>query len=267
MKRFRSYVRIQIRLLSVYRFENVMRCLYGLLAMYAVRALWIAIWKDNSALVERDLPEMITYAMAAMALDIVFYHSGDNSIHTYMSHQVRNGNIDADLLCPMDFQQMMLYRNASRILVLFFMNVLPVTAFAVLFMGFQLPASPGNTVIFFLSLFLAYFAVFGTDFLLGLLAMGIKNTRYVSWSYRAVSDFFSGKLVPLWLFPSALRAVSLCLPFRCIYDIPLNIWIGSYSAAETARALLLQLFWAAALLLLGRACWHSVQKHYSVQGG
>lgn len=267
MKRFHSYVRMQIRILSVYRFEHVMRCLYGLLAMYAVRTLWIAIWKDNSALVERDLPEMITYAMAAMALDIIFYHSGDNSIHTYMSHQVRKGNIDADLLCPMDFQQMMLFRNAARILVLFFTSVLPVTVFAVLFMDFQLPASAGNAIIFFLSLFLAYFVVFGTDFLLGLLAMVIKNTRYVSWTYRAVSDFFSGKLVPLWLFPAALRAAALCLPFRCIYDIPLNIWIGSFSAAETVRSLLLQFFWAVTLLLLGRLCWHSVQKHYTVQGG
>lgn len=267
MKRFLSFVQLQIRLLSVYRFEQVTRCLYGLLAMYAVRMLWTVIWNENPALVGRELPDMITYAMAAMALDIIFYPDGDNSIHTYMSRQARSGNIDGDLLRPMDFQRMMLLRNASRMLVQFIATVLPVTVFAVLFMGFRLPDSAGTVLLFFLSLIPAYFVLFGADFLMGLLAMVIKNTRYVSWAYRALGAFFSGKLVPLWLFPAALRTVSLALPFRCIYDIPLNIWTGAFSPAETVRSLLLQFFWALALFLLGRVCWHSVRKRYTVQGG
>lgn len=267
MKRFFSYVQLQFRHLPFYRFEHMMRCLYGLLAMFAVRALWTSLWRENPSLVGKDLPEMITYAMSAMAIDILFYPGGDNSVHVYMSRRSRNGSIEADLLCPMDFQHMMLLGNASRILVLLLTTVLPVTLFAFLAMDFRLPASAGNAAFFFLSLILAYFVFFGTDFLLGLLAMVIKNTRYVSWAYRAISDFFSGKLVPLWIFPAALRTVSYFLPFRCVYDIPLNIWICSFSPEETARALLTQLFWAVFLFLMGRICWHSVRKRYTVQGG
>lgn len=41
-----------------------MKILYGLLAMYGARCLWTALYRQNPALLERTLPEMITYGGA-----------------------------------------------------------------------------------------------------------------------------------------------------------------------------------------------------------
>mgnify|MGYP000419372070 CR=1 FL=1 len=124
MRCYAAFVRQQLRALTLYRFEFFVKILYGLLAMYGARCLWTALYRQNPALLERTLPEMITYAMLAMALDMVFYPSGDNSVQSYMNEQVRRGSIDTDLLRPMDFQIQMLSRNSSYILCMLLVLVL-----------------------------------------------------------------------------------------------------------------------------------------------
>ena len=69
MRCYAAFVRQQLRALTLYRFEFFVKILYGLLAMYGARCLWTALYRQNPALLERTLPEMITYAMLAMALD------------------------------------------------------------------------------------------------------------------------------------------------------------------------------------------------------
>ncbi len=267
MKCFLTYVRQHLHALALYRFAYITKLIYGLLAMFAVRSLWVALYANQLELDGRSLMEMITYAMAAMALDLIFYPQGENSVHTYMSHQVRTGNIDTDLLRPMGFQRQMLYRNAGYMIVTFVSLVLPAVFAGMLFMGFRPPADILSGLLFALSLVMAYFVLFSLNFLLGLVTMLIKNTFYIVWAYRGLSDFFSGKLVPIWIFPAGLRTVSGFMPFRCIYDIPLNIYIGALTGSECARALLFQLFWAVSLMLLGQILWRAVHRRYTVQGG
>ena len=114
MRCYRAFLRQQMSSLRLYRFEFVVRILYGCLAMYGARCLWSALHAQNPALLGRSLPDMITYAMLAMALDMIFYPAGDNAVYAHMNTQVKSGSIDTDLLRPMGFQRQMLYRNASR---------------------------------------------------------------------------------------------------------------------------------------------------------
>ena len=254
MRCYAAFVRQQLRALTLYRFEFFVKILYGLLAMYGARCLWTALYRQNPALLERTLPEMITYAMLAMALDMVFYPSGDNSVQSYMNEQVRRGSIDTDLLRPMDFQLQMLFRNSSYILCM-------------LLMGMRLPASPLHAAAFAVSLALAYLVLFSLNFLLGLLSMLVMNVKQIAWAYRGLVSLLSGALIPLWLFPAGLRAALGALPFRCIYDVPLNVYTGALNGGALAGQLALQLAWAAALFALGRAAWHAVHRRMTVQGG
>lgn len=267
MRCYAAFVRQQLRALTLYRFEFFVKILYGLLAMYGARCLWTALYRQNPALLERTLPEMITYAMLAMALDMVFYPSGDNSVQSYMNEQVRRGSIDTDLLRPMDFQLQMLSRNSSYILCMLLVLVLPACTAGMLLMGMRLPASPLHAAAFAVSLALAYLVLFSLNFLLGLLSMLVMNIKQIAWAYRGLVSLLSGALIPLWLFPARLRAALGALPFRCIYDVPLNVYTGALNGGALAGQLALQLAWAAALFALGRAAWHAVHRRMTVQGG
>ncbi len=267
MKCYRAFLRQQVNSLTLYRFEFFFQVLYGCVAMYGAKCLWHALHAQNPQLLGRSLPDVITYAMLAMALNIIFYPSGDNAVYSYMNAQVKSGSIDTDLLRPMGFQRMMLYRNASRMSVLLLVLVIPAWLLAVLFMGMQLPHTPWHFLAFVVSLGLSYLVLFSLNFLLGLLGMITMDIRHISWAYRGVVDLLSGKLVPLWLFPPLLVGLSNLLPFRCIYDIPLNIYTGAFTGGQLLWQLAFQGIWALGLMLLGRVAWRKVRLRLTVQGG
>ena len=256
-----------LKAITFYRFEFYSKILYGCIAMYGVRCLWTALHAQNASLLERSLPDMITYATLAMALDMIFYPAGDNSVHTYMNDQIRKGSIDTDLLRPMGFQRQMLYRNSSRMLSNVLLLVVPACLFAQIFMGQQLPATGLHALAFIPSLVLSYFVLFSLNFLLGLLGIITLNIRYISWAYRSLVCLLSGQLVPLWLFPNSLQTILYLLPFRCIYDIPLNIYTGAISIQGLSSSLLFQLFWACSLMVLGQLLWRLTRRRLTVQGG
>lgn len=267
MKCYLAFLRQQLRAVTFYRFEFYAQILYGCIAMYGIRCLWTALYAQNPSLLERTLPDMITYATLAMALDMIFYPAGDNSVHTYMNNQIRKGSIDTDLLRPMGFQRQMLYRNSSRMLSNVILLVIPACLIAQIIMGQKLPSTILHAIAFIPSLILSYLVLFSLNFLLGLLGIITLNIRYISWAYRSLVCLLSGQLVPLWLFPDSLQTILYLLPFRCIYDIPLNIYTGAISIETLFFSLLFQLIWACTLIMLGQILWRLTSKRLTVQGG
>ena len=85
------------------------------------------------------------------------------------------------------------------------------------------------------------------NFILGLLSMVTMNIRNINWGYNALLRFFSGQMVPLWIFPSVLGVISDFLPFRCIYAIPMSIYIGNYARTDMLGALTVQFTWIVTL--------------------
>lgn len=265
MRCFLSFLRQSARVESIYRFDFWMRVLYTLIAMLGAKWLWEALYAQNPDIVGRDLPMMTTYAMLAMALDWVL-----SSLYAptgYMTNQVRSGAIDTDLLKPIGFHRHMLYRSAGEMLLKLLVQALPAVVFAMLFLGMRPPASWAHGLLFLVSFGLGYLVLFSLNFLLGLLGMVTLNIRYLGWAYGGVVGLLSGKLVPLWLFPAGVRAVIGVLPFRFIYDVPLNIYTGATGGMEMLALIALQAVWALLLLALGQRVWRRVQYRLVVQGG
>ncbi|MEZ7872295.1 MAG: ABC-2 family transporter protein, partial [Eubacteriales bacterium] len=81
------------------------------------------------------------------------------------------------------------------------------------------------------------------------------------------ADFLAGGTVPLPFFPPALRTIAELLPFAAMQNMPLRLYSGHIAGAEAAQGIALQVFWAAALILLGRALMKRALKRVTVQGG
>lgn len=140
MRVFLASLRMEKRSAGVYREDFLLKVLYSIIAMYGVRSLWVALYGQDPAILGRPLPSMITYAMLAVALDIIFYPSAlSTAPQNYISQQVRSGRIDIDLLRPVDLQRQLLARNGSAALFGAVWLVLPAWALGVLFLGMELP--------------------------------------------------------------------------------------------------------------------------------
>lgn len=120
---------------------------------------------------------------------------------------------------------------------------------------------------FLCSLICSVIVSFFMNFILGLLSMVTMNIRNINWGYNALLRFFSGQMVPLWIFPSVLGVISDFLPFRCIYAIPMSIYIGNYAGMDILGALTVQFTWIFVLWLTSRLLMKRVFTRVMIQGG
>ena len=124
-----------------------------------------------------------------------------------------------------------------------------------------------NVVLFLVSLALAVVVSFGFRFLYNSAAFWLVDVRGVVTLSITVSVFFSGLVLPLAFFPTWLRTVAHALPFASALQTPIDLWLGKYHGLSIAGVLALQVFWALALLGLGRLALRLGARKLVVQGG
>jgi ABC-2 type transport system permease protein len=265
MKLFLSFARMSMVELTQYLFEFWMEVLASFLSMYGVFWLWNTLYRHRPELFEISLDQMLTYAMLAMILD--FFLNATNLPRWYITQRIRTGDIQMDLLRPLDLPFHLLARSSGMTLFTLLIPGLPAILLGVGLLGLQGPASLQAGLLFAPSLVLAFLVSFGLQFLLGMIAVYAIEVRRISWVYFAVTRFFSGQMFPLWIFPPLLARIAALLPFQALVGIPLSIYIGQLEGLQAVGAVGLQAVWAAALLLLGRFVWSRAHRRLIVQGG
>ncbi len=261
---FWAFFRNEFYNVSAYKASFWMRMVYNMLMMYSVGYVWRALYASGAGNASVPLPLMITYAVLGIVLESVM-HPG-NGPQTYMAGQVRSGAIEMDILKPMDFQFQMLAKNMSSMLVRVGILVAPSLVLAGFLFGLQRPTALGLTGCV-ISLCLGMGVGFMLNFMLGLTGMLTMHIRNINWGYNATVRFFSGQMVPLWIFPGALSAAADLLPFRCLYAIPMTIYIGEAAGTDMLALLGIQVAWLAVLFVCSRLLMRHVCEKLMIQGG
>ena len=265
MKLFLSFARQSFISMTMYRFEFWMQVLGSFITMYGAYWLWTTLYLHRPDLFPTSLEQMVTYAMLAMILN--FFLNPSNFPRYYITDQMRSGDIQMDLLRPLDLHFHLLARSFGTTLYSLMIPCLPAFLLGVLFLGLRAPASLLAGVLFLPSLVLAFLVAFSLQFLIGLVSIYTIGAQRIGWFYGAVMRFFSGEMIPLWIFPPLLAQIAVLLPFQALVGIPLSIYIGRLDGVQAAQAMGLQAAWALGLTLVGRLFWSRAYRKLTVQGG
>jgi len=233
--------------------------------MYGVYCLWNILYTQNAKELEVNLNQIITYGILGVALQASLITA--MGPQRYIASQIRMGSIDTDLVKPIDFHLHMLARNFGETAFRFITATIPTLIIGFIFLGFELPCDLFNGFAFAFSIALGYLIQFSLNFILGILAIVSVDIKNISWAYISLVSFFSGDMIPLWLFPTALRSIAEIMPFKCIFYIPISIYIGNFSRIMVIKEVLFQLIWCIVLLLLGRIFWICAYSRIKIQGG
>ncbi len=259
-----AFLRNEFYNMSIYRASFWMNFIYTFLMMYSVGYVWRALYTANPSVTGVPLPQMISYAVLGVALEAILHPR--NGPQGYIMEQVRKGTIEMDIMKPIDFQFYMFAKNMGSIAVRFLFLVLPSVIAAFFLFSLELPGLQAFLG-FLCSLTFSVIISFFLNFIIGLLSMVTMNIRNINWGYNALLRFFSGQMVPLWIFPGVLGIVSDILPFRCIYAIPMSIYIGNYAGVEMLGALGVQAAWILVLWPASRLLMRRVFTRVMIQGG
>jgi ABC-2 type transport system permease protein len=263
VKTFWAFARQHFHATAIYRMDFWLWLTAILILMYGVRWIWITLYTQRPGAFGVSLQQMVTYGVLSMAIHNIFY----TGPQYYMAQQVRSGAIDLDLLKPLDFHFHMLARSTGEAMFRIIVMIFPALLFGYFLLDLQPPAGWQTLFLFLLALLLGYLVNFHLDFLLGSIALLTLEVHSIDWAFHATSRFFSGQVVPLWLFPGALGILAEVLPFRSIIYIPLSIYTGVLSGDAIAQSIGFQLLWLTILWGISRLFWQRVQARLVSQGG
>lgn len=267
MKVIWSFTRQAFHNNVIYRVEYWMQLISSLLMMYSIHWIWKTLYTEHPDSFVLSLEQMTSYGVLGMALETVF--NPGQGPQMYISSQIKSGSIETDLIKPLDFHLHMLARNFGEFLFRLCTIVLPAIFIGFMFLHLQPPSSVIQGFLFGISLLLGYLILFSLNFLLGLVSIFTLDLRNITWAYNSLVRFFSGQMVPIWLFPVWLGSLAGFLPFKCIYYIPLTIYTGNADSNRfwILKSLMFEVIWIFILVAMSRWVWEKVKTKIIVQGG
>jgi len=183
-----------------------------------------------------------------------------------MTMEIRGGTFSMRLLRPVHplFQW-----SAENVAAIPMRGVvaLPVIGILLWFARGQLSHDPVHWLLLIPALAGAWLLYFLVQAIIGTLALRWESAASLFEAWLGFSNILSGYLIPLDLFPRAIRSVSLALPFRFQLSYPIELMLGRWSRGEALELLLAQWLYVALFFALTRVAWRSGLRHYAAYGG
>ena len=250
-----------------YRLSIFVTLFGNLVYLVLIYFLWSAIYASSGTDVVNGmtLNDTLVYLVLATAL----FNFLEVFLVWEMSRDIQSGGIVLKLLKPMSFRRYSFWSFFGENIVSFFLTFLPTFIIINVLTRGSIPMGL-NLVFFMISVLLALNINFSVDMIVATICLHTESTWGINMVKECIVLLLSGASIPLAFFPEKLRALVQLLPFRCIYDTPLSILLqkeGYTVESGVFSALLMQLFWFAALALLGSIFWKFSLKKITVNGG
>lgn len=247
----------------IYRANTIIYAITSMLYLLIQFSIWQALYATQATIEQVSLPQMLTYCV----INQLVRAFTDDEISSNLGAKIRSGEIGGDFVRPINLKLYLIADQLGNSVYEFCFNFIPIVIITVLCGAFTLPASVFHGVAFIVSLVLGIFLNYLIGYALGLIAFWVKNSGYVSWLMRAMTNLFGGTVIPFWFYPPALQKIAMLLPFRYITFEPISIYLGQTAKTEILSAIGMQLLWIAVVYLLGRLMWAKAEKRVVVQGG
>lgn len=262
MKKYTAFIRCGFLEGCAYR-NNLIT---GMLANFIQTAVLYYVWK--SVFLYHDVVGGYTWDLMRRYVFVSFLCNGALSFRFEMqtSRRIIKGDIILDLLKPATYRGMLLFRLAGNAIVEF-----GITFVFTGILYFCVNGTEGLTawraILFLFSLLLGQGVKFGIQYLFSLLCFYTDNAYGVSKAREVLTNFFSGAIVPLAMFPEMFRKAVVWFPFQGIVYTPCSIFIGTYSLTEALQAIGIQAAWIGILWLCGGLFWKKASSVISLYGG
>jgi ABC-2 type transport system permease protein len=225
--------------------------------------IWKAIYEHSDKIEGFDFGHMLTYISVGWIIRSFYF----NNIDQELAIAVTEGKLAMDLIKPVRVQSMYIAQAFGESLFRMALLSAPTAVVLLIVYPIQKPASFVHFAGFFVSVFMSFFIVAGINFCVGTFAIRLKSILGLLRAKYFLLELFSGLLIPISFFPKLFQDIFNFLPFQYISYVPVLIYLGKISGLGILKSLAIQVFWFAALMLMGHALWQWSSKKITIQGG
>lgn len=267
MKKYLSFFKLRFSMGLQYR----VAALAGIVCQFAWGGMAIlafhAFYETDPASFPMDFQATASYIWMQQAfLGLLSVGAMDNAIF----ETIHSGDVVYEVCRPVDLYAMWFSNTSAMRIARALLRCVPpliVAAFLPKPFGLMAPPSLAAFLLFLVSLCLALLVTTSFCMIVYILTFYTISYRGVRLVAVSLSDFMMGGIVPLPFFPEGFRQFAELLPFSCMENVPLRAYSGDLSGPPMVRAILLQVFWIIALVLIGKALERKALRRVVVQGG
>ena len=263
MKKYFYVFKTQLIRSFTYRFDVYGNVIMQTIIMVTTAFFWKALFRDTVFSNGMTADSMLTYTIMSSVMSVLFTTRVERRIQS----SVQKGSITTEMMHPVNVFGVYFAEDAGAVAGLFFQNLMPVLLIGSLLIKVPVISDIKAIPLFAASLILSM----GINWLLAVL--------FGMWAFTAVDidalvqvkkhlvRLLSGSIIPIWFFPRWFRTILEAMPFVYIYQLPLDIYVGSAGQGDILRRMLIQLCWFVVLGTMFVVVQKKVLKKVMVQGG
>lgn len=267
LRKYIALVRAGIMESLHFRLGTAVTLFANLIYLVLVYFLWKAVYDSSGFDVVNGMT--FTDTMIYLILATALFNFLEMFIVWDMSRSIQSGGIILDLLKPMQYRSYKFWSYSGSHVSQFVLAFIPTFIVVMIVTKGAIPIGL-NLVRFMVSVILALVINFSIEMLVATLCLYTESTWGINIVKETIVLVLSGASIPLAFFPESIRNIISWLPFRAIYDIPLQVLLnkgGSDTLEGLAKMWGMQLGWCVILGLAGVLFWNHAVKKITVNGG
>ena len=263
MTPYRAILSARFRMLLQYRSAALAGVITQVFWGFIRVMIFSAFYASTPAVQPISREQTVTYIWLGQALLAMMPWRVDGEVRGL----IRTGTVAYELLRPVRLYGLWYARALAGLTAPTLLRAAPLLTLAGLFFGLQPPASPAALGAFVLALAGSLLVGAAITTLMTILMLWTISGEGINVLIGSAVWLLTGIMIPLPLLPPWAQPLLSALPFRAIFDTPLQLYTGLIPPGHLAGPLLHQLAWAAGLAGLGSLLLRAGTRRLVVQGG
>jgi ABC-2 type transport system permease protein len=266
LQKYLTILKISFQQEFAYKFNFVMWRVRNVIQVFIAFYFWDTLFSDSGRVVfGYDRAKILTYVFAILFIRSIVLSARAVDI----AGQISNGELSNLLLKPVNFFKYWFARDiSSKVLNVGFAFVETFLLYLILRPPIFLQTTPinlmGSMVFVLLAILLFYFLLFITN----MVAFWMPENGWAAQFLiiGIITEFFSGGVFPLNIFPKGAQIVFGYLPFQYLLYFPVQVYLGNATGAEIAKGFVVVVFWIMTLYFMATKIWLRGIKNYASEG-
>lgn len=263
MSKYLSFFKTSIKSEFTYKADFILSMLINSLFFFIYYAVWKAVYSNSGTI------EISTYTLSAT---ITYYFITsllfriDISNFVYMGWMIWTGEFSNDLVKPWSPKLIHAIVPVADVIINFFLY-LPVMVVIYIFTS-QYILIPNLLTLFYfivtvcLSIILSLIINLGLNSLVFFFGDQESNIGLINY----LMAFMAGAFFPLVFLPHSISKIFYILPFKYLFDVPINVYLGRFSSIDIFKGWISMIVWILVFYVLFKFVYAKGLKRYTGTG-
>lgn len=262
MINYKNFFKLKLKENFQYRGALFFQLIFGFIPLIGYLTLWHAIYSGRDSVGGLTETQMVAYYLISRTITVCV----TPSFQWEMNQDIREGDIVKFLTKPISYLYYRLSTHLADVLTKLSLTLVSVLVLLSLLSQYVFTTNGTQILLFFLFLSGSIILAFLLFYLMMLFSFFITEIASLSYTVDMITQFLSGALLPLSIFPEGLKRMIDFTPFPYITYFPVRVFLTSLPRQDYINALISIILWAGILTCLIKLLWNTGLKRFAGNG-